>query len=110
MRQMAILIALLFLLACPLALASDAARMTLPSGMNSPLTIRYPELVQAPAPDLIGEGLRATYEMVTASPEVIAGKGDVAYTKGDYGAGLVQIDVVALEDSDTVQQLKTLKS
>jgi hypothetical protein len=36
--------------------------MTLPSGMNSPLTIRYPELAQAPAPALIGEGLRATYE------------------------------------------------
>ena len=48
MRQMAILLALLFLLACPLTLASDAARMTLPSGMNSPLTIRYPELAQAP--------------------------------------------------------------
>jgi len=98
MRQMAILLALLFLLACPLTLASDAARMTLPSGMNSPLTIRYPELAQAPAPDLIGEGLRATYEMVAASPEVVTGRGDVAYTKGDYGAGLVQIDVVALED------------
>jgi len=98
MRQMAILIALLFLLACPLTLASDAARMTLPSGMNSPLTIRYPELAQAPAPALIGEGLRATYEMVAGSPEVVSGRGDVAYTKGDYGAGLVQIDVVALED------------
>ncbi|NLH22699.1 MAG: hypothetical protein GX463_11125 [Methanothrix sp.] len=61
MRQMAILIAL-FLLACLLTLASDAARMTLPSGMNSPLTIRYPELAQAPVPALIGEGLRATYE------------------------------------------------
>ena len=98
MRQMAILVALLFLLACPLTLASDAARMTLPSGMNSPLTIRYPELAQAPAPALIGEGLRATYEMVAGSPEVVTGRGDVAYTKGDYGAGLVQIDVVALED------------
>lgn len=98
MRQMAILVALLFLLACPLTQASDAARMTLPSGMNSPLTIRYPELAQAPAPALIGEGLRATYEMVAGSPEVVTGRGDVAYTKGDYGAGLVQIDVVALED------------
>ena len=53
MRQMAILVALLFLLACPLTLATDVARMTLPSGMNSPLTIRYPELAQAPAPALI---------------------------------------------------------
>ncbi len=48
MRQMAILVALLFLLACPLTLASDAARMTHPSGMSSPLTIRYPELAQGP--------------------------------------------------------------
>ena len=102
MRQMAILIALLFLLACPLTLASDAARMTLPSGMNSPLTIRYPELAQAPAPALVGEGLRATYEMVAGSPEVIQGREDVAYTRGDYGAGLMQIDVVALGDSDPV--------
>lgn len=29
--------------------------------INSPLTIRSPELAQAPAPDLIGEGLQATY-------------------------------------------------
>jgi hypothetical protein len=104
MRQMAILVALLFLLACPLTLASDAGRMTLPSGMNSPLTIRYPELAQAPAPALIGEGLRATYEMVAGSPEVIQGRGDLAYTKGDYGAGLVQIDVVALEDGQAARQ------
>jgi len=98
MRQMAILVALLLLLACPLTLASDSARMTLPSGMNSPLTIRYPDLAQAPAPALIGEGLRATYEMVAGSPEVVTGRGDVAYSSGDYGAGLAQIDVVALED------------
>ena len=56
------MVALLFLLACLLTLASDDARMTLSSGMNSPLIIRYPELAQAPAPALIGEGLRATYE------------------------------------------------
>ena len=62
MRQIAILVTLLFLLACPLTLASDAARMTLPSGMNSPPTIRYAELAQAPAPALIGECLRATCE------------------------------------------------
>lgn len=92
------MVALLFLLACPLTLASDAARITLPSGMNRPLTIRYPELAQAPAPALIGEGLQATYEMVAGSPEVVSGRGDVAYTKGDYEAGLVQIDVVALEN------------
>ena len=104
MRQMAILMALLFLLACPLTLASDAASMTLPSGMNNPLTIRSPELAKAPAPALIGEGLRATYEMVAGSPEVAVGRGDVAYAKGDYGAGLVQIDVVALEDGQVATQ------
>ncbi|HUM82147.1 MAG TPA: hypothetical protein PLQ38_10240 [Methanothrix sp.] len=54
---MAILVALLFLLACPITLASDAARMTLPSGMNSPLTIRYPELAQAPAPAILSRRL-----------------------------------------------------
>lgn len=104
MRHMALLVVLavlvvpLLLLASPLTLASDAARMTLPSGMSNPLTIRYPELAQAPSPPLIVEGLRATYEIVAGSPDVVAGKGDVAYSKGEYGAGLVQIDILALED------------
>jgi hypothetical protein len=34
----------------------------LPSGMNSPRTIRYPELAQAPAPAIIGEGLQSAFE------------------------------------------------
>jgi hypothetical protein len=29
--------------------------------------------------------------MVAGSPEVVTGRGDVAYTKGDYGAVLGQI-------------------
>ena len=42
--------------------------------------------------------------MVAGSPEVAVGRGDVAYAKGDYGAGLVQIDVVALEDGQAANQ------
>lgn len=42
--------------------------------------------------------------MVAGSPEVAVGRGDVAYAKGDYGAGLVQIDVVALEDGQVATQ------
>ena len=87
----------MLLLICQVSLASDAARLTLPSGMDNPLTIRYPELAQAPAPASIKEGLRATYEIVTTSPDITTG-GDVAFVGGESGAGLVQVSVVALEE------------
>lgn len=79
--------------------ASDAARLTLPSGMSNPLTIRYPELARAPAPVAIKEGLRATYEMVAGSPDITT-EGNVAFVGGDTGAGLVQVTVVALDGEE----------
>lgn len=81
------------------ATASDAAKLTLPSGMSNPMTIRYPELTRAPAPVAIKEGLRATYEIVVGSPDITTGE-NVAFVGGDYGAGLVQVTVVALDDEE----------
>lgn len=87
----------LILAICQPSLASDVAVNTLPSGMNNPLPLRYPELANAPAPDSIKEGLRATYEMVAASPETNEG-GGLVFESGSSGVGLAQVDVVALED------------
>ncbi|OPY52786.1 MAG: hypothetical protein A4E49_01738 [Methanosaeta sp. PtaU1.Bin112] len=76
--------------------ASDASRMTLPSGMDNPMTIRFPQLATAAAPPAIEEGLRATYQMITGSPESETG-GDIEFVGGDAGVGLAQVTVVALE-------------
>lgn len=86
----------LLLAICQSSLASDAAVMTLPSGMNNPLPLRYPELANTPAPASIKEGLRATYEAVTSSPDITTA-GGLAFVGGDSGMGLDQVDVVALE-------------
>lgn len=102
MKENAALLPLLILLLLPFAisqasLASDAERMTLPSGFDNPLTIRYPELAQAHAPAVIKEGLRATYVIVTGSSDITR-SGEVAYLGGEAGEGLVQVTVVALEE------------
>ncbi len=97
MRFSALLCIALILAICQPSLASDAAVNTLPSGMNNPLPLRYPELANAPAPTSIKEGLRATYEMVAASPDTTEG-GGLVFESGSSGVGLAQVDVVALED------------
>ncbi|HPS91746.1 MAG TPA: hypothetical protein PKV33_06285 [Methanothrix sp.] len=76
--------------------ASDASRMTLPSGMDNPMTIRFPQLATAVAPPAIEEGLRATYQMITGSPESET-RGDIEFVGGDAGVGLAQVTVVAME-------------
>jgi hypothetical protein len=70
--------------------------MTLPSGMDNPLTIRYQGLASAAAPPAIEEGLRATYQIITGSPESET-EGNVEFVGGDAGVGLAQVTVVALE-------------
>lgn len=97
MRFCAIFFVILILAVCQPSLASDAAVNTMPSGMNNPLPLRYPELANAPAPASIKEGLRATYEMVAASPDTTEG-GGLVFESGSSGVGLAQVDVVALED------------
>ena len=96
MKKKATLMVLLLLVFCQVALASDAAKLTLPSGTNNPMAIRYPELANAPAPALVEEGLRATYEEYTGSGrEETTERG--THTSGESpGGGLVQVDVVAL--------------
>jgi hypothetical protein len=87
---------LLILGAFGIAMASDASWMTLPSGMDNPMTIRYPQLGSAASPPAIEEGLRATYQMISGSPESEKG-GDVEFVGGDAGVGLAQVTVVAME-------------
>jgi hypothetical protein len=79
-----------------IAMASDASRMTLPSGMDNPMTIRYPQFASAAAPPAIEEGLRATYQIITGSPESET-IGDVEFVGGSSGIGLAQVTVVAME-------------
>ncbi len=99
MKRLAALMTLL-LLVCSPGQASDADALTLPSGLNNPLTLRFPELVQAPAPSLVKEGLRATYEMYSGSGREETG-GGLTYASGDdIGAGLVQVDVIAMEGDE----------
>lgn len=97
MKKKAACIVFLLLLVCQAIQASDAAKMTLPSGMINPMTIRYPELANAPAPVLVKEGMRATYVEYTGSgSETMTEYG--VHTNGDSpGVGLVQVDVVAVE-------------
>lgn len=68
MKKKGTLVVLLHLAVCQAALASDAAKLTLPSGLNNPLILRYSELADAPAPGLVKEGLRATYAYGSVSP------------------------------------------
>ena len=97
MKKKATLMVMLLLLVCQAALASDAAKLTLPSGMNNPMTLRYPELANAPAPKLVEEGLRATYEEFTGSGREETWR-QGTYVSGDSpGVGLVQVDLVSLE-------------
>ncbi len=95
MKKKAACIVFLLLLVCQATQASDAAKMTLPSGMINPMTIRYPELANAPAPVLVKEGMRATYVEYTGSgSETMTEYG--VHTSGDSpGVGLVQVDVVS---------------
>ena len=72
---------------------------TLPSGGDNPMPIRFPELNRAAAPEWVTEGLRATYYMIASTSDSEGGineNKDVG--SGSAGDGLVQIDVVAMEN------------
>jgi hypothetical protein len=108
MTKESMFLLLFFVILCQVSLASDAARMTLPSGMDNPLTLSYPELAKAPAPTMIKEGLRATYEEFTGSGREETWE-QRTYVSGDSpGAGLVQVDVVALEGGKAATWTSTL--
>jgi hypothetical protein len=97
MKKTALLIfTMLLILPAGITMASDASRMTLPSGMDNPLTIRYPQLASAAAPPAIEEGLRATYQIITGSPESETEE-NVEFVGGAAGVGLAQVTVAAME-------------
>lgn len=79
--------------------AAGTSTSTLPSGMENPLPLRYPELLSAPAPSWLDEGLRATYYVIASTPESERTE-NVEYGTGSAGYGLSQVDVVALEDGN----------
>jgi hypothetical protein len=75
---------------------SAFAASTLPSGIENPLTIRYPELALAPAPEWLEEGTRATYYVLSGTSDSQRDE-NREYGTGSSGYGLSQTDVVALE-------------
>lgn len=82
---------------CLILVSVTSAVSTLPSGMENPLVIRYPELNTATAPAWVAEGLRVTYDVIASTTDVEHGE-SVDWRSGSTGNGLSQIDVVALED------------
>ncbi len=91
-----IFLSLLFMLSSSLVLTGDAAS-NLPSGLENPLAVRYPQLAQAAAPDWLVEGTRATYYVVSGTADSEQDT-SVEYGSGNSGYGLSQTDIVALED------------
>ena len=92
MKRIFLLFCLLFCLLPTLAWAAS----TLPSGMENPLPLRYPELATAPAPPMLKEGLRATYNVMASTSETERSE-NIEWGTGKPGYGLSQVDVVALE-------------
>ncbi|HWQ19425.1 MAG TPA: hypothetical protein VN455_06565 [Methanotrichaceae archaeon] len=72
---------------------------TLPSGSENPMPMRYPDLNSAPAPQWVTEGLRATYDMLASTSDFEGKAGEKTDVgSGSAGNGMVQIDVVAMEN------------
>jgi hypothetical protein len=76
-----------------------ASAINLPSGIENFLPVRFPELLTAPAPPWLGEGMRATYSVLASSSET-----EHLDTKnlgtGDVGNGIADLDVVAVENGE----------
>ncbi len=79
--------------------ASQAAlgASNLPSGMENPLPLSYPDLASAPAPSWLAEGMRATYSVIASTADSEYSE-NIEWTTGSPGYGLSQVDVVALEE------------
>ncbi len=85
------------LLLLVLSLSPALGASTLPSGLDNPLPLRYPELNRAMAPSWLEEGYRATYNALVSTSDTEHGEG-IDYGTGSAGNGLAQVDLVALED------------
>lgn len=84
------------LLLMVLSISPALGASTLPSGLDNPLPLRYPELNRAQAPPWLAEGYRATYNALVSTSDTEHGAG-IDYGTGSAGNGLVQVDLVALE-------------
>ena len=86
-------------LICFALILTASGASTLPSGKENPMPIRYPELNTAPAPLWVTEGLRATYSVLASSSDFTGGVNENSdIGSGSTGNGLIQIDVVAIEN------------
>jgi len=97
MKRIYLTCLLLFLAALPFLFLTGAAASTLPSGVENPLTIRYPQLARAPAPAWLTEGTRATYYVISGTSDSERDI-NIEYGSGNSGYGLSQTDVVALDN------------
>lgn len=85
------------ILAAFLIVSSNADAQLLPSGIENPLTTRFPELLAAPAPSWLAEGARATYSVLASNSEAEHLDAKVL-SSGSVGNGINQLDVVGLEN------------
>jgi hypothetical protein len=69
----------------------------LPSGIENPMPVRFLQLLTAPAPSWLNEGVRATYSALVGSSETeyLEHKDLEA---GQAGNGINQLDIVAIDD------------
>jgi len=104
-RVYLISLSLLFALSASLVLTGGATS-NLPSGLENPLTIRYPQLAQAAAPDWLVEGTRATYYVISGTADSEQDT-SVEYGSGNAGYGLSQTDIVALENGRAAANTQT---
>lgn len=78
------------------ALSTFSYALDMPSGIDNPVSVRFPEMLTAPAPPWLQEGVRVTYDTLASDSE-FKGTRSVDWGTGNTGNGLVQTDVVALE-------------
>ncbi|HSD58428.1 MAG TPA: hypothetical protein VLB04_09625 [Methanotrichaceae archaeon] len=98
--------ALSILLLLVLSISPALGASTLPSGLDNPLPLRYPELNRADAPSWLEEGHRATYNALVSTSDTEHG-GGIDYGTGSAGNGLEQADLVALEDGQAATYTQT---
>lgn len=97
MRLKAMLKPIMMLLAIAALSSAAFGASTLPSGMENPLPLFYPELTTSPAPSWLTEGTRATYSVIASTSDTEYSE-NIEWSTGNPGAGLTQVDLVALED------------
>jgi hypothetical protein len=85
------------LLAIFLSSSASSGTDYLPSGIENPMPVRFPQLLTAPAPSWLNEGVRATYSALVGSSETeyLEHKDLEA---GQAGNGINQLDIAAIED------------